>query len=165
MSRSAGYAYAIGYGNELRSDDGIGPRVARALQLSNVKSIAVHQLTPELAQALANSDLAVFIDACLASENSQVQVQSLLPNSSNVIAGHTADPRSLLALTQAIYGYCPPAWWVTIPGENFELGENLSPLAEQGIEIAIDQINHLIKTARKELCMKLAKSRKFPAAD
>jgi hypothetical protein len=45
---------------------------------------------------------------------------------------------------------CPPAWWVTVPGVNFELGENLSPLAEQGIEIAIDKINHLIKTARKE---------------
>lgn len=149
-------AVAIGYGNELHSDDGIGQRVAKMLQLSNVKSIAVHQLTPELAQALANTALAVFIDACLASESSQVQVQSLLPNSSNVIAGHTADPRSLLTLTLALYGHCPPAWWVTVPGVNFELGENLSPLAEQGIEIAIDKINHLIKTARKELCMKLA---------
>ena len=144
-------AIAIGYGNELRSDDGIGQRVAKTLQLSNVKSIAVHQLTPELAEVLANTDLAVFIDACFSPENSQVQVQSLLPNSSSIIAGHTADPRSLLALTQAIYGYCPPAWWVTVPGVNFELGENLSPLAEQGIEIAIDKINHLIKTARKEL--------------
>ena len=145
----------IGYGNELRSDDGIGQRVAKALQLSNVKSIAVHQLTPELAEVLANTELAIFIDACLASESSQVQVQSLLPNSSSAIAGHTADPRSLLALTKAIYGYCPQAWWVTIPGVNFELGENLSPLAEQGIEIAIDKINNLIKTLRKELGMKL----------
>jgi hydrogenase maturation protease len=155
-SRSAGYAYAIGYGNELRSDDGIGQRVARALQLSNVKSIAVHQLTPELAEILANANLAIFIDACLISENSQVQVKSLSPESFNVIAGHTADPRSLLALTQALYGHCPRAWWVTVPGVNFEFGENLSPLAEQGIEIAIDKINHLIKTVRKELCMKLA---------
>jgi hydrogenase maturation protease len=146
---TTGYAYAIGYGNELRSDDGIGQRVANALQLSNVKSIAVHQLTPELAEVLANSEFAVFIDACLATENSQVQIQLLSPESLNVIAGHTADPRSLLALTKALYGYCPQAWWVTIPGENFELGENLSPLAEQGIKIAIDKINHLIKTVRK----------------
>ncbi|MBD2681772.1 MULTISPECIES: hydrogenase maturation protease [Nostoc] len=137
----------IGYGNELRSDDGIGQRVAKALQLSNTKSIAVHQLTPELAEVLANTELAIFIDACLASESSQVQVQSLLPNSSTAIAGHTADPRSLLALTKVIYGYCPQAWWVTVPGVNFEFGENLSPLAEQGIEIAIDKINHLIKNS------------------
>ncbi len=77
----------------------------------------------------------------LASENSQVQVQSLLSNSSNVIAGHTASS---------------PVGHFSLVGVNFELGENLSPLAEQGIEIAIDKINHLIKTARKELCMKLA---------
>ncbi|MEH2205022.1 MAG: hypothetical protein V7K53_13245 [Nostoc sp.] len=86
-------------------------------------------------------------DAYLASENSQLQVQSLLPNSSNVITGHTAS---------SPVGHCPPAWWVTVPGVNFELDENLSPLAEQGIEIAFDKINHLIKTARKKLCMKLA---------
>ncbi len=149
-------ALVIGYGNELRSDDGIGQRVAKLLQSSNVKSIAVHQLTPELAQDLAHTDLSIFVDACLTSYSSQVQIQTLSPKSFNVIAGHTSDPRSLLALTQAIYGYCPPAWWVTIPGVNFELGENLSPLAEQGIEIAIEQINHLITTARKELRMKLA---------
>ena len=29
------------------------------LQLSNVKSIAIHQHTPELAEALANTDLAI----------------------------------------------------------------------------------------------------------
>ncbi|MBE9199065.1 GNAT family N-acetyltransferase [Nodularia sp. LEGE 06071] len=101
------HTIAIGYGNELRSDDGIGQRVAKALQLSQVKSIAVHQLTPELAEVLARADLAIFIDACLISESSQVQVQSLSPASCNMIAGHTADPRSLLALTQAIYCHCP----------------------------------------------------------
>ncbi|WP_193195511.1 hydrogenase maturation protease [Nostoc sp. MG11] len=131
---------AIGYGNELRGDDGIGQRVAKALHLSNVKSIAVHQLTPELAEALANSDLAIFIDACLISESSQVQVQCLSPESSNVIAGHTADLRSLLALTQAIYGYCPQAWWIKVPGVNFELGYSLSPIAETGVAIALQKI-------------------------
>jgi hydrogenase maturation protease len=41
----------IGYGNELRSDDGVGPRVARAVaewRLPGVEAIAVHQLTLEL---------------------------------------------------------------------------------------------------------------------
>ncbi|MEA5506563.1 hydrogenase maturation protease [Halotia wernerae UHCC 0503] len=135
---------AIGYGNELRSDDGIGQRVAKALHLSNVKSIAVHQLTPELAEALANSDLAIFIDACLTSESSQVQVQSLSPESFNLIAGHTADPRSLLALTQAIYDYCPPAWWIKVPGVNFELGYSLSSTAQTGVAIALKKTAQII---------------------
>ncbi|MBH8564168.1 hydrogenase maturation protease [Nostoc sp. CENA67] len=138
------HVIAIGYGNELRSDDGIGQRVAKALHLSNMKSIAVHQLTPELAEALANSDLAVFIDACLMSESSQVQVEPILPASGNYITAHTAEPRSLLALTQAIYGYCPPAWWIKVPGVNFELGYTLSPIAETGIAIAIQKITQII---------------------
>lgn len=137
-------AIAIGYGNELRSDDGIGQRVAKALHLSNVKSLAVHQLTPELAEALANADLAVFIDACFMSESSQVQVQLLSPESFKFISGHTADPRSLLALTQAIYGRCPPAWWIKVPGVNFELGYSLSSIAEMGVAIALKKIAQIV---------------------
>ncbi|MDB9372534.1 hydrogenase maturation protease [Nodularia sphaerocarpa] len=139
------HAIAIGYGNELRSDDGIGQKVAKALQLSQVKSLAVHQLTPELAEILASANLAIFIDACLISESSQVQVQSLSPTSCNIIAGHTADPRSLLALTQALYHRCPPAWWIKVPGVNFELGYSLSPIAEIGVAIALQKISQIIE--------------------
>ncbi|MBD2387175.1 hydrogenase maturation protease [Cylindrospermum sp. FACHB-282] len=135
----------IGYGNDLRSDDSIGQRVAKALHLSKVKSIAVHQLTPELAEVLVNSDLAIFVDACLASESSQVQVEFLTPESSSMIAGHTANPRSLLALTQAIYGYYPPAWWIKVPGVNFELGYSLSPIAKTGVAIALQKITQIIE--------------------
>jgi hydrogenase maturation protease len=143
-----GNIVAIGYGNDLRSDDGIGQRVANTLQLSNVKSLAVHQLTPELAEILANADLAIFIDACLTSESSEVQVRSLSPESSNIIAGHTADPRSLLALTQVVYGYCPTAWWVIVPGENFAIGDRLSPIAEQGVAIALEKIAQIINPGK-----------------
>ncbi len=114
-----GNIVAIGYGNDLRSDDGIGQRVANTLQLSNVKSLAVHQLTPELAEILANADLAIFIDACLTSESSEVQVRSLSPNSSNIIAG---------------------------PGENFAIGDRLSPIAETGVAIALEKIAQIINS-------------------
>ncbi|BAY11704.1 hydrogenase maturation protease [Calothrix sp. NIES-2098] len=143
-----GNIVAIGYGNDLRSDDGIGQRVANTLQLSNVKSLAVHQLTPELAEILANADLAIFIDACLTSESSEVQVRSLSPNSSNIITGHTADPRSLLALTQVLYGHCPTAWWVIVPGEDFTVGDRLSPIAEQGVAIAVEKIAQIVNQGK-----------------
>lgn len=140
---------AIGYGNDLRSDDGIGQRVADALDLENVKSLAVHQLTPELAETLASADLAIFIDACVTSESSEVQVKSLSPEFSNAIATHTADPRSLLALTQVLYGYCPPAWWVIVPGENFAIGDRLSEFAETGVAIALEKIAQIIDRDQK----------------
>lgn len=135
---------AIGYGNELRSDDSIGLRVAKALPQSQIKSFTVHQLTPELAEPLANSQLAIFIDACLTTESTQVQVQKILPTSSQFIAGHTADPPSLLALTQALYNYSPLAWWIKVPGVNFELGYSLSPIAATGMAIALEKITQIL---------------------
>jgi hydrogenase maturation protease len=72
----------IGYGNELCSDDGIGCRVANIVNLwhlSHVQSLAVHQLTPELAANLANINLAIFVDASI---NSELQVESIFPTES-----------------------------------------------------------------------------------
>ncbi len=142
-------AMVIGYGNELRSDDAIGQRVANVINfwhLSNVQSLAVHQLTPELAATLANANLAIFVDASINSESADVQVESILPTESSIILGHRADPRSLLALTKLLYGYCPPAWIVTVPGVNFELGDCLSPIAETGIGIALTKIINIINS-------------------
>jgi hydrogenase maturation protease len=149
----------IGYGNDLRSDDAVGQKVAQAIanwDLSTVRSLCVHQLTPELAAFLASADLAIFIDACLRSVCEDVQVQEVAPTFSTEIAGHTSDPGSLLALTQMLYDRVPTAWWVQIPGVNFELGEVLSPIAERGIQTALEQINHLLKSEETELCTKLA---------
>ncbi len=141
----------IGYGNDLRNDDGIGQRVANAIadwHLSCVKSLAVHQLTPELAATLASTELAIFVDTCLTSKSSDVEVQSLLPSSCSGFSAHIGDPRSLLALTLAIYGHCPLAWLVTVPGVNFELGDRLSPIAETGVAIALIKIIQLLDKGR-----------------
>ncbi|RUR72885.1 hydrogenase maturation protease [Chlorogloeopsis fritschii PCC 9212] len=141
----------IGYGNDLRCDDAIGQRVAEKIatqDLANVKSIAVHQLTPELAANLANVDLAIFVDACFNCENSKVQVKSLLPATNSYIAGHLSNPQTLLALTQTLYSYYPQTWWVIVPGENFELGDRLSPVAQRGVAIALEKITSLINQAK-----------------
>lgn len=149
----------IGYGNDLRSDDAVGQKVANAIaawKLPHVTSLCVHQLTPELAAFLANTELAIFIDACFTSVCEDVRVQPIAPsNSTTAIGGHTSDPRSLLALTQALYNRVPNAWWVTIPGTNFELGDRLSPIAERGMQVALGQINHSIELGKVELCTKL----------
>lgn len=141
----------IGYGNSLRSDDAVGQKVANAIasgKLPDVTSLSVHQLTPELTAFLATAELVIFIDACLTSVCEDVQIQAIAPTNSTAIGGHTADPRSLLALTQALYNWVPNAWWVTIPGINFELGDRLSLIAERGMQIALEQIKQLIQLAR-----------------
>jgi hydrogenase maturation protease len=160
MNHSASKAKSylvVGYGNDLRSDDGVGQRVAEAIatwEIPKVRSLAIHQLTPELAANLADVDLAIFIDAC-GHSSKEVQVIAVEPDPSGTLAAHSADPRSLLALTQAVYDRVPQAWWVLIPGENFELGDRLSPLAETGMAIALEKIDQLIDRG-KNLCLKLS---------
>jgi hydrogenase maturation protease len=72
----------IGYGNTLRGDDGAGPAVAQAIAdraLPGVRSLAVPQLTPELAEIVAEANLVVFVDAALMAEDDGIRAVSVQP--------------------------------------------------------------------------------------
>ncbi|MBE9169989.1 hydrogenase maturation protease [Pleurocapsales cyanobacterium LEGE 06147] len=145
------YCLVIGYGNTLRSDDGVGQIVAEKIanfHLPEVRSLYLHQLTPELAADIAEVELVIFVDACLASIAPDVRVNPLKPLSSMNIGSHTSDPRILLNLSHILYNHCPKAWWVTIPGENFELGNKISSLARRGMTQALKQIDSLIEKGK-----------------
>lgn len=151
----------IGYGNTLRSDDGAGQHIAETIatwNLDQVQVLSVHQLTPELAEPLATVHTAIFVDVYAANvSDTAVQVIELLPSRSPTVAtlGHTADPRSLLVLTQQLYSTAPLSWWVLVPAINFEFGEALSPVAQQGIEAALEQIKQLIDQTSSYSCESL----------
>ncbi|NJR62242.1 MAG: hydrogenase maturation protease [Cyanobacteria bacterium CRU_2_1] len=147
----------IGYGNLLRSDDGIGQQIAQSVAawgMPNVQTIAIHQLTPELAETLETFDIVIFVDAYPISDYQDIQIKLINSSQFNPIMGHTGDPRSLLALAQALYNRVPQTWWVIVPGVNFEVGDRLSSIAEHHIEIALQKIDHLIQTVRTEPCTK-----------
>jgi hydrogenase maturation protease len=148
LTKTSQTVLLIGYGNDLRGDDAGGKRVADAVaarKLADVETLAVHQLTPELAATLTNFEWAIFVDAYIATDDQEVGVHLLEPVHTGGITGHTGDPQSLLALTQALYDHCPQAWWVTIPGVNFEVGDSFSLIAEQGVAKALERIDQLLK--------------------
>jgi hydrogenase maturation protease len=137
----------VGYGNTLRGDDGVGRQVADAVAawgLAHVRALSVHQLTPELAEPLAHARLALFVDACLGGTENSLRVQILEPMASAAALGHAVDPRLLLALARALYGRCPPARLITVPGLNFDLGEGLTPFGESGRKAALHEISMLL---------------------
>ena len=141
----AGDFLVIGYGNTLRSDDGVGAKVAAAiaeLALPGVVALVLHQLTPEFAETISESRAVVFVDAAVDAAT-EVQVRRLEPAEGAHLMAHAADPRTLLALAKQLFGRCPPAWWLTIPVENLAFGEELSPLASRGFQIALDKIRTL----------------------
>jgi hydrogenase maturation protease len=144
-----GTILVIGYGNPLRSDDGAGPRAAArasAWGWSGLTAMAVHQLTPELAEPLARAELAIFVDARLAHGDEEVEILPLEPSRVGAIINcHMSDPRSLLALAQDVYERHPRAWLVTLPAVDVALGERLSATAEHGVEAALAGIAALIE--------------------
>jgi hydrogenase maturation protease len=137
----------IGYGNTLRGDDGLGPRAAEAVaawRQPGVRTFAVQQLTPELAETLTGVELVIFIDAFPNTKGKEVKLQRLEPIPPAITLGHASDPHYLLGLARALYGWSPPAWWVLVPGARFELGEGLSSLAARGLQEALQKISILL---------------------
>lgn len=135
----------VAYGNELRSDDGLGPQLGRAIearQLPGVVVIATHQLMPELAEQISTAQEVLFIDA-RAVGSDPVQLTKLSPqDSQGPIRAHGSQPAVLLRLAQAIFGRSPPAWCLTLRGIDFGFGETTSSVGTQalhaGLEIFLD---------------------------
>ena len=133
----------IGYGNELRCDDAVGPRAARAVaawRLPGVEGVAAHQLTPELAERIGEAERVVFVDA---GPDDVVLMRPIEPGRAAQVLGHTGEPRELLALAEALYGRLPEAWLITLPAPELGFGERLSATAEHGLAEALRQIRTL----------------------
>jgi len=132
----------IGYGNTLRRDDGVGPKVAEAVEalaLPGVRALVRPLLTPELAEAVSRAGVVIFVDAAVDAPR-EVQMRRLAPAASSQVMAHAASPATLLALARDVFGRAPEAWWLTIPVEDLALGEELSPLAQRGFERAVEEI-------------------------
>lgn len=144
----------IGYGNTLRSDDGIGQIVAQAVETwgdPQVRSLYVHQLTPELAVDMEIAKTVIFVDAVkMADHLQEIELRKVTSLNTEQSFTHQISPQSLLYLTQQLYSQSPTVWWLLIPVINFDFGEELSPIAKKGLEIALDHIKILITNEQKK---------------
>ena len=144
----------IGYGYELRGDDAVGPKVATAVaewRLSAVKTLAVHQLTPDLASDVSRADYVIFVNACGGEHCARtVQLEPIVgervPNSLPRNTSHSGDPWILLNLASQVYGHSPQAWLLQIPTESFNFGDALSSTAQSGCDLAVRTIEHFLQT-------------------
>ena len=138
-------ALVIGYGNDLRSDDGAGRWVAdrleaRALPGVDVRSVA--QLTPELALDLAGRALVVFVDADVGvSEVSVEPVQAAAPAP---VMTHHSDPASLMAMVPAVGQPPKRAHVVSIPASNLDLGLAMTPSTLAAAEQVVERVVELV---------------------
>ena len=126
----------IGYGNSLRRDDGAGLFLASALTEAWSKAglpairITCHQLSPELADDIANSgaEIVLFADAAMvdAEINPKVVWSAVRSSELSPTLGHHLTPSAVMLYASELYAYQGKAWTISIPGFDFDHGEGLS---------------------------------------
>ncbi|HUK27170.1 MAG TPA: hydrogenase maturation protease [Candidatus Acidoferrales bacterium] len=124
-------ALVIGCGNSLRQDDGAGYCAAEQLNAAEFKSpvrvIACQQLTPDLASEMSNVDRVVLIDATAVGSPGDVLVQKVEPpDRIDTSITHELQPGALLEAARALFHSNAEMYLVTITGESFDFGAQLS---------------------------------------
>ena len=131
----------IGYGNDLRSDDGAGRRVADqidALDLPGVEVRSIMQLTPEVSLDIVDRRWVIFVDASL--ETDGLQVEDVEPTPGPTVMTHHGDPASLLAVVSTVGEPPDRATLISIPAEELGMGSTFSPTAERATRDAVELI-------------------------
>jgi hydrogenase maturation protease len=134
----------FGYGNDSRMDDGVAfslaPRIAEYLE-GRGHQVALsleHQLLPEAAAELEGAEFAVFVDASMENTPEGFQVRSV--QAREILEGlnlHTVGPDWILAMGLRINGRVPEAWLVTVEGEQFDFGDELTAACAERADRAL----------------------------
>jgi hydrogenase maturation protease len=153
----------IACGNPMRGDDGIGPIVADQVEAllpehlqKNCRFIITHQLLPELALELAQTNRAILIDArvCDGEPVGVATVQAVTPekcsgcgsqccNTESGLTHHWTFPR-LLAMADTLFGHVPEAYTVSVSAEDFANPDTLSPTIAAAIPQMCDHVMQLL---------------------
>jgi len=135
----------IGFGNPLRGDDGFGwhaaHRLAEAPKDDSVRVLAVHQLTPELAEPISEAELVIFIDASHGGAPGTRKCEEIAVNATAATSlAHYFTPTSLLGCTHTIFGASPRALIFTFVADSFDFCESLTPRAEAALPEILQRV-------------------------
>ena len=141
----------VGYGNPMRSDDGVGWQLAvdlfRANQSADVEVLPCHQLTPELTPAVSRADTVIFIDCARGDSPGEIECREVRSESTTVSFTHDLTPAALLSMSSELFGTCPSARLLSIQGENFVAGEDFSRVVAERIPELKAKLQRLVQEA------------------
>lgn len=134
----------LGYGNPGRGDDGLGPALARAMELrGNLPADIESVLQLELDHAVLFNDYATVILAD--ADRNAVEPFSLsrvLPIADVPFTSHSMSPQALLFLARELFHAKLNVFLLGIRGYSFELSDGLSKQAAENLKKAEE---HLLK--------------------
>ncbi len=140
----------VGYGNPLRADEGLGCHVARQIahhlrEDKRVEVVPCHQLAPEIARKIAESQFVIFIDACNEGDPGTILETTVLPDADfSSTPGDELTPPRLLAAAKTLHGECPPAVLFNMTGWCFEFGEHMSAIVSERFHDLVRMIEKTI---------------------
>ena len=139
----------IGYGNTLRTDDGLGwyaaERLAGDPRFAGATVIGRHQLTPELAFDVSRAGLVVFVDASHGPAAGTFTIEWLQADAGNTTGwSHILSPSSLVDLARELYGQVPDVAVIRVGVESLAFGDRMSPAAEASLPGLVDAVAELI---------------------
>jgi len=147
--------FIVAYGNPLRSDDGVAWQAAGILESKfpehEVEILRLHQLGPELAEAITHFERIIFLDAAFPSQGSkpgEIRIQNIFPNPNASDASrfsHVVTPHTIVTLAHTLYHADVKASLVTITGENFDHGESLSDSVKAALPSLIAKVEQRVR--------------------
>jgi len=148
----------VAYGNPLRCDDGVAWHAAEALESrfssSEVEIVRLHQLAPEVAEAVRHRDLILFIDAACPTdvENGmpgEIRVneipQPATPKDDAAQFSHVYSPVKILNLASELYREGPKAFVITVAGERFDHGDGLSDAVAAAVPTLVAKVVEIVR--------------------
>ncbi|MBK6846367.1 MAG: hydrogenase maturation protease [Proteobacteria bacterium] len=127
----------LAVGNVLRGDDGVAARVLDHVldQLgagAGAQAMAVHGLTPELAEAVAAVGAVVILDADVGAATVTLEPlpEAAAGRGTGRVLSHSLTPAALIALARQLYGFNGAAWLCRLPARQLAYGTALSAVAE-----------------------------------
>jgi hydrogenase maturation protease len=132
-------ALLIGFGNQGRGDDGLGPLFAERIGRASPPGLSIdidYQLTVDHALAVSAADLVVFADAAIGAEGSFSFVTVEATGAAGM-GSHQLSPQAVLTLAKTLYGCEPRAFMLGIAGWDYgEVKEGLSAEATAHLDEA-----------------------------
>jgi len=141
-------ALLLACGNALREDDGVGLRIAEAVEqlfpASRLRIVAAQQFTPEMAADLAATDLAIFVDACVADDPGAIRIHAVAARDDSAQT-HRLEPPALLAMAESLCGHAPAhAFALTVGAGRLGYGSEMAGPVRQAIPRACRLVGNLL---------------------
>ena len=136
-----------GYGNPFRTDDGVGHILAENIEKvlgergEETELSLEHQLLPELAEDFSRFDLLIFCDARVPSEDGGdvdgYRIEEIAPDPHlEGLNIHSIGPGWLLSLARSLGRGVPPSVLISVEGESFDFGDEITPECRERMESA-----------------------------